>query len=68
MLYVLIFFPLFMSAVPFVLCICSQAGDVADLTGSTGTGGGDSGRAVVLSLQQTLCALALHFQKVTHPQ
>jgi hypothetical protein len=46
-----------------------QADDVADLSGSTGTGGGDSGKAaaVVSSLQQTLCALALHFRQVSQP-
>ena len=51
-----------------------QAGDVADLSGSTGAGAGtDSGpdpgpdgRAVVSSLQEALCALALLFRQVTH--
>ena len=40
---------------------------MADLSGSTGIGAGTAGSAVVSSLQDALCALALLFRQVTDP-
>ena len=48
---------------PFVFL---QAGDVADLSGSTGAGAGAGDSLVVSSLQKALCALALLFRQVAH--